>query len=227
MGLNQCQQRWWKHFSPQRETENPTTTENTAPDMQKPLHLLTERTTDRQTNRQTEEKSKRAAEVPWKLLMHSSKMILEEDKDGWRENWSETDFTFPASSRVLSAIQHVDFFTLILSFLKCFALHLKYNIGHTLKKIIGEADGRFFLPWGQSCCQKSVCVPPKEQTYRGRLRRAPSRPTLMSENKEGKCQTMLRWVQMYSVFSSKHLQRVCSCRCICSCHWSLSPPCWI
>lgn len=48
MGLNQCQWRWWKHFSPQRKTENPTSTENTAPDMQKPLRLLTEAATDRQ-----------------------------------------------------------------------------------------------------------------------------------------------------------------------------------
>lgn len=59
MGLNQCQWRWWKHFSPQRKTENPTSTENTAPDMQKPLRLLTEAATDRQRR-----KSKRAPEVP-------------------------------------------------------------------------------------------------------------------------------------------------------------------
>lgn len=41
-GLNQCQRRWWKHVSPQRELEIQTSTENTAPDMQMSLCLLTD-----------------------------------------------------------------------------------------------------------------------------------------------------------------------------------------
>lgn len=43
-GLNQCQRRWWKHVSPQRELEMQTSTENTAPDIQMSLCLLTDGT---------------------------------------------------------------------------------------------------------------------------------------------------------------------------------------
>lgn len=43
-GLNRCQRRWRKHVSPQRELEMQTSTENTAPDIQMSLCLLTDGT---------------------------------------------------------------------------------------------------------------------------------------------------------------------------------------
>lgn len=43
-GLSQCQQRWWRHISPQRELEIQTSTEDTAPDIPMCLCLLTDGT---------------------------------------------------------------------------------------------------------------------------------------------------------------------------------------
>lgn len=79
MGLNQCQWRWWKHFSPQRKTENPTSTENTAPDMQKALGLLTEAATDRQR------RDPKGSRGPLKAAHALKQNDFKEDKDGWRE----------------------------------------------------------------------------------------------------------------------------------------------
>lgn len=52
-GLNQCQRRWWKHVSPQRELEIQTSTENTAPDMQMSPCLLTDGTKQNLTRGQS------------------------------------------------------------------------------------------------------------------------------------------------------------------------------
>lgn len=59
-GLNQCQQRWWKHVNPQRELEIQTSTENTAPDIQMCRCLLRDGTKQNLSRgqRQTDRKRK-------------------------------------------------------------------------------------------------------------------------------------------------------------------------
>lgn len=88
MGLNRCQRRWRKHFSPQRETQNSTSTENTAPDMQKPPPPP-------QTDRQTDgAEIQEGSPAPLKAA-HALKQN-DKDKDGWIEEGGATDFTLPA-----------------------------------------------------------------------------------------------------------------------------------
>lgn len=62
-GLNQCQRRWWKHVSPQRELEMQTSTENTAPDTQTSLCLVTDGAKrDRTRGQKPAEREKRGME---------------------------------------------------------------------------------------------------------------------------------------------------------------------
>lgn len=66
---------------------------------------------------------------------------------------------------------------------------------------------QWFSPWARSCCQRSGCVPPTEQTYRGRPRRAPSPPTLMSG--EGDRELGMRSAKSCLKFKCGHLVKHC------------------
>lgn len=67
-------------FQPTEEkTESPTSTENTAPDMQKPLRLLAEAATDRG---EIQEGSRGPLKAAHALKPNDLKW---KDKDGWRE----------------------------------------------------------------------------------------------------------------------------------------------
>lgn len=85
-GLNRCQQRWWKHDSPQRELEIQTSTKNTAPDTQMCPYFLTDGTRLKQ----------RLAERAEQRTQRQKKEIREEKKKKSRL-WLQEDFWPPWS----------------------------------------------------------------------------------------------------------------------------------